>query len=646
VRGSGSSRYAARAAYLVLAATLLTGGCTSGPATSVPTGTAESGGTLRLLYDKTFTTWDPQRMYVGPEGALAVRMFTRTLTGYPAGGAGGAEALVGDLATDTGTPADGGKIWSFTIRSGVAWEDGAAVTCRDVAYGIARSFAREQLGGGAPYPMTLLDIPSNLDPSGREIAGYPGPYAVTPPVPPASATGTATAGSTATGTATGTATAGSTATGSAPATEQSGSGSPAFDSAVSCQGPILTLRLKVPTPDFPHIAALPVFSPFRQDRDKGGSGTFDVFSCGPYRLDGPWEPGSGGRFVRNPAWDRATDPLRKAYPDVVDIREAVNADALVQRLTESKAPDHTAIGVTDIPAARQAALLAEPAVAARVSNPPSGTVEMLQLNVKSPVLGNEAVRRALVLATDRDAFVAAYGPRVMTPTTSALAAAVSAPRAPTGTAAPSSATGPAATGSASPSAGATSTGGSGPEAARAVLAAAGVATPVRVRVAYRTSPSADLAYAALKAGWERAGFEVTLEGLGEDYYTIVSGPQAAARFDVFRRSWFADYPAGSAVVPALFDGRMNLSDSGTGQDLGSFNDEAINAAIDAALVEPDRAARARAWVDLDAKIAAAGGFVALGERRRFFLRGTAVAGYADNPLLGGWVDLAAVGVER
>jgi hypothetical protein len=116
-------------------------------------------------------------MYAGPEGAIAVRLFTRTLTGYPAGGVGGVGGLVGDLATDTGTPSEGGKTWTFTIRTGPSWEDGRPVTCQDVAYGIARSFARDQLPGGTPYPMMLLDIPSRVDSSGREVPGYAGPYA-------------------------------------------------------------------------------------------------------------------------------------------------------------------------------------------------------------------------------------------------------------------------------------------------------------------------------------------------------------------------------------------------------------------------------------------------------------------------------------
>lgn len=185
-----------------------------------------------------------------------------------------------------------------------------------------------------------------------------------------------------------------------------------------------------------------------------------------------------------------------------------------------------------------------------------------------------------------------------------------------------------------------------PVAARAALVAVGVTLPVHIRVAYRSSPAADAAYAALKAGWEKAGFEVLLDGLGEDYYRIVSAPDASGRYDVFRRSWFADYPAGAAVLPELFDGRMNLTDTGTGQDLGSFNDEAINTAIEAAQIQPDAALREQAWGTIDAKITALGGQIPLAERRRSFLRGSAVSGYVENPYLGGWVDLASIAVSR
>lgn len=623
MRGPAKPRYAAWPAYLIISIMLLAG-CTSTPSGPSPSGSDAAGGTLRLLYDKSITTWDPQRMYAGPEGALAVRLFTRTLTGYPAGGAGGVDGLTGDLATDTGTASDGGKTWSFTLRSGPAWEDGRAVTCADVAYGIARSFARDQLPGGSAYPMTLLDIPSRVDASGHDVPDYRGPYAAAPVGTPSAAAGpaAATASPTAGGSSTDAVTSSATASSIQVAP---GVGSASFDAAVTCQGPKLTIRLKVPVPDFPQIVALPAFAPYRQDQDRGASGTFEVFSCGPYRLDGTWEAGAGGRFVRNSAWDRTGDALRQALPDVIDIRESIPLDLLVQRLVEDKAPDHSAIGLTDLPSGRHSALLADPQIKARASNPYSGTVELLQPNVKSPVMSKPEVRRALALATDREGFAAAYGSTVMTPAYAALAASI--PGRPTQRPPDASPTGD-------------------PVAARSALVASGLSLPVHIRVAYRTSPAADAAYAALKAGWEKAGFEVELFGLGEDYYRLVSAPDASAKYDVFRRSWFADYPAGAAVIPELFDGRMNISDTGTGQDLGSFTDAAVNAGIDAAQVQADPTMRAQAWGAIDSKVAALGGQVPLAERRRFFLYGSAVVGYAENPYLGGWVDLAAVAVAR
>lgn len=579
-------RYAALAALTGI----LVAGCTSG--TSGGSGTSgttdassgnSAGGTLRLLYDRTVTTWDPQRLAGGAESAVALRTFARTLTGYPAGADGRADRLAGDLATDTGSTPDGGRTWVFTLRIGPAWEDGTPVTCADVRYGIARAFARDQLTGGLPYPSALLDVPTQPDPRGAPVPVYPGPYATTDP--------TATA---------------------------------AFDSAVTCAGQTLTLRLRATEPDFPHILALPVFAAHRADHDRGAAGTLDVFSCGPYRLEAPWEPGSGGRFVRNPAWTAASDPLRRAAPEVVDLREGIPVATIASRLAEDKQPDDTAVSLADLPVSTQAALLADPAIAARVSTPASGLVELLQPNFASTAMGNRAVRVAFATATDRTAFAAAYGPRVFTPAYAVLPAAVPGhvDSNPLGV----------------PEAG-------DPVAARAALVAAGIALPVAVRVAYRGSAVADSAFAALKAGWEEAGFAVTLEAVPDPYYATVSAPEAAARFDVFRASWYPDYPEGVAVIPELFDSRLNLTSAGAGQDLGSFSDPTVNAAIDTSQATLDPAARAAAWAAVDASLVTAGVAVPLGERHRFFVRGSGVTAYGENPALGGWPDLAAIVVR-
>ncbi len=79
--------------------------------------------------------------------------------------------LVGDLATNPGTDVNKDcKVWEFKLRDGLKYEDGSAITSKDVAYGIARSFAPE-LNEGPHY------IQQWLYPGGDAYnATYKGPY--------------------------------------------------------------------------------------------------------------------------------------------------------------------------------------------------------------------------------------------------------------------------------------------------------------------------------------------------------------------------------------------------------------------------------------------------------------------------------------
>ena len=65
------------------------------------------------------------------------------------------------------------------------------------------------------------------------------------------------------------------------------------------------------------MASLAAYSPVRKDKDKGDKSLFDVFSNGPYQLEGTFDPNKGGTWVRNPNWDEKTDPIRKANPDQI-----------------------------------------------------------------------------------------------------------------------------------------------------------------------------------------------------------------------------------------------------------------------------------------------------------------------------------------
>ena len=121
-----------------------------------------------------------------------------------------------------------------------------------------------------------------------------------------------------------------------------------------------------------------------------------------------------------------------------------------------------------------------------------------------------------------------------------------------------------------------------PKRAKVLLQQSGLTSPVPLRVVYRKGILRDRAMGALKARWEQAGFTVTLIPLDSRYTTTVNQAAYASRADVFWGLWEADFGSALTMIPPLFDGRVNLSAAGSGQDLGYVNNPALNARMDAA----------------------------------------------------------------
>ena len=86
--------------------------------------------------------------------------------------------------------------------------------------------------------------------------------------------------------------------------------------------------------------------------------------------------------------------------------------------------------------------------------------------------------------------------------------------------------------------------------------------------------------------------------------------------------------------------------SSTGRDYGRFADDKVNAEITRIGTIVDPGQRAAAWARLDAGLAQRGAFVALAQRRSLYVAGSRVTGFAANEALGGFVDLAGIGVRR
>ena len=238
------------------------------------------GGTVNYTGKSDVNHLDPSRCYdtfcmnIG-------RLLWRTLTAIQLDGKG-KQTLVGDLASDVGTPSNGGKTWTFKLRSGIKWQDGQAVTCADLKYGIGRTWDQDAdsvvLTGGTSYPQATIE----------NTAGFKGPYAT-------------------------------------PTKDLSG---------VSCgtSGSVETITFKLLTAagDFNFQTTMPNYAAVRKDKDTGVNYDNQVFSYGPYQIQSRIKKDKT-ILVRNTYWDAKTDPIRVAAPDKIDMllgQDSVNTNNL------------------------------------------------------------------------------------------------------------------------------------------------------------------------------------------------------------------------------------------------------------------------------------------------------------------------------
>jgi peptide/nickel transport system substrate-binding protein len=547
-----------------------TGGNTGSTSGSAST---KTGGTLYYLTKRPVEHLDPQRMYIGRDLADASRLFYRTLTMLTAD-----NKLVPDLATDTGKASDNNKTWTFTLRSGPKWQDGSPITCEDIKYGVSRTFAVNTITGGPNYQIQFLDIPTK--PDGSSV--YSGPY-----------------------------------------TKQNQA---AYDKAVVCNGNTITFHLRKPVGDFNYAVsgALAAFAPFKASQDKAAQSNFQVFSDGPYMLQGTWTEGKGGTFVRNPNYDPKTDDpnIRRALPDKIVWQEGLTDEGVFDRLLKNEGPDKFAVTDRSAPPAYQARVVQQKG---RMTNPDSPYVEYAIPNFKK--LTNPLVRQALAVATDKTGWVtAAGGPSLEKPWNSIIAPDVQGYKdfgnvfgAPDG---------------------------GDPAKAKSLLQQAGVQIPYPIHFTYSGgTPTADAQASSLKAALEKAGFKVTLEGLTDTYYDVIQNPNNAKKYDLTWARWGADWPNASTDIPALFDSRVNLSEGSNGQDYGYYDSDTFNKQVDAAYDEPDNAKRNATWGDLSEQLAKEVAYVPLDLVKFLRLHGSGVTNYQENPATNGFPDLGQIGVS-
>ena len=313
---------------------------------------AAKGGTVTVIRQSKVSHLDPQRVY-SFIGLNASQLYARRLTTFKDDGKGHV-TLVGDLAETPSTDVNKDcKTWEFKIKDGVKYEDGTAITSKDIAYGIARSFDLSLTGGPTYIQEWLADTPqfdTKFDFKANKTALPPGL--------------------------------------STPDDK--------------------TLRLTFAKPhcDLPFAASLPATAPVPPAKDTGVDYDKQPFSSGPYKITKN-TAGVEITMERNTNWDPATDAVRHQYPDRFVWSFGPDPVTQTNRIMADSGDDQTAVSWNGVDSSLVAKVMGDQSLRSRTIESPTPSHNTLTINTQR--VTDLKVRQALNYAIDRDGLVKTLG---------------------------------------------------------------------------------------------------------------------------------------------------------------------------------------------------------------------------------------------
>lgn len=183
-----------------------------------------------------------------------------------------------------------------------------------------------------------------------------------------------------------------------------------------------------------------------------------------------------------------------------------------------------------------------------------------------------------------------------------------------------------------------------PAKAKQILQSAGVKMPYPITYTYPSTPTADAQARAVMAGWEKAGFKVTLNGIANQdvYYTDIQQPDQKA--DVIWAGWGADWPSAITVTAPLFDSRPNLTAKSNGQDYGAYKSNAFNALVDKAQTASNLDDQTKFLQQADKVLAQDVAYIPIDTAVFYMIHGSKVMNYTTTAASNGYPDLGPIDV--
>ncbi|GAA2401388.1 ABC transporter substrate-binding protein [Streptomyces glaucosporus] len=261
----------------------------AGPAEDVPG--ARRGGTLRVYQRDSYAHLDPAQIYVQDEMTLS-HLIHRKLTHVKLDNDGD-YSVVGDLATDSGRPSDGGRTWTYTLKDGIRFEDGSPITSKDVRHTFERLFAPFITQGPTFIQQWMADATGAAY---RELLPE-GPY----------------------------------------------EGEHLPDSVLETPDEkTIVFRFSEPRNDLPYALAMAGYAVVSAEKDTRQKYDKDPLASGPYKIES-FRSGKSMKLVRNPEWDPETDAARHQYVDGFDITFNHQYEDSTKRLLNDSGEARTAV---------------------------------------------------------------------------------------------------------------------------------------------------------------------------------------------------------------------------------------------------------------------------------------------------------------
>ncbi len=520
-----SLRLAALALVVALAASACGGGGGGGGSSSEG-GNPVKGGTLRIYNQNDIDFLDTALGYYTVTLALQ-RTFARTLYSWDINKTGDAHSIPEpDLSDGSAKVSDNNTVFAFKIRKGVRWAPPATgeVTPDDFVYAVERMYDKTNPSPGQSYSSLIKGADEFAAGKAKTISG------------------------------------------------------------IVASGDTVTYTLKKPAPDFLSIVALPFFAPvprsYASKYKVGPDYGKHIVGNGPYTLKS-YIPEKSIELIRNSNWDPATDPLRKAWVDKIEMRVGLEPDAIQQAIERGDADISLD---SQPPNAALQRLISDPTLKKRFAVETTGCHRYFALgtNKSAGAISDVRVRQAVNYAIDKIAIQRVRGgpvagdpaSTILTPTLLGYQKYDLYP---------------------------TPDNRGDPVKAKQLLVQAGFSNGITLTYVGPDSGKGDAVNTAVQASLLRAGIKLKIHKYaGSAVYTdSLQLTRKRAEHQIGQAAWCPDYPGDgtrSFMVP-LVDGRSIQASANN--NYGEEDNPAINAKIDQALAEPDRNKRAALWSEVD-----------------------------------------------